>query len=505
MKADSIPLRAGLILLAALSLCSAGLLPLDHPAYEAIDYLSSQGLLPGLAGTPKPFDSRDLRPALKRLDSLSLSAPQRERAAELKAYLAEESKRTRDYSLLLCVQEEASAMWEDTLGYHTRHSGGAAFQYGRFALVNRVASDITSETNRYDHLERSFKGKLSTDVPQSYLAWTGDKFGLLLGRNSVHWGPGRYGSLLLGNHQPPLNMAHGWTRLGFLEGHALSCRLVPINGSNRYFSASRAVIRLKPNLSLSFNQSVVYTGPGRDFEPQYVFPSFVYYFSQFGFSKTNRTDNIFVGADVDWRVLNQYRVYAEFLADDFQVDRDPVSRGVQNAVAFLAGFESGRIFSDRVTGGFEAAHANSYVYKHLGGLPSHYIANLHGGTLGHPMGPDAQQLDAWIKYRFAGHVRAGLDYRLVRRGDLSSLYGAWDAYAKAGEAVPHGLVENTQQIMVNGGWVHWKGLSVTGEAGIAVVSNRDNRPGDETDFRAGARLLYHWDRLIQWNERPTFF
>jgi hypothetical protein len=273
--------------------------------------------------------------------------------------------------------------------------------------------------------------------------------------------------------------------------------------NRRYFSATRVVARVRKNLSLGLSQSVVYAAPGRDFELHYVIPSFLYYFGQFGFSDYNATDNVFLSADVDWRFLRQYRLYGEILADDFQVDRDETSRGVQNAIAVLLGLESGGIFCDRLSGGVEFAHVNSYVYKHIGQRPTSYAANTHGGTLGHRIGPDSEELDAWLSLRISRLWQAGLRYTLTRHGDLSDPLGEWGAYDKAKEAVPHGRVEDTHLVLLTGGLAFWHGLSVNGEAGYSVVRNKNNLPGNEADVRIGARLLYHFDRLIQWQDRPT--
>ncbi|OGJ86655.1 MAG: hypothetical protein A2268_13190 [Candidatus Raymondbacteria bacterium RifOxyA12_full_50_37] len=481
-------------------------IPLDHPVYESVDYLSNSGFLPGLQRQVKPYDLRVVNDELKRINPTNFSPVQFLYYQDAMAYLDKASKGSQENNLLLDAHLKAVASSADTFSYHSRLHVGAAYTYKRFSLVNRVAVDATNEKDRYDHLERKYNKKMAADMPQAYLQYHGDKWGLLAGRNQVKWGPGMSGNLMLGDHMPPLNQVLLWGNFGFLKGYTLSSRLTPTDSvTSRYFSASRLVISLKKNLYIALNQSVVYAGAGRNFEMHYVIPSFIYYFGTFGFALKNKTENLLVGADGEWNIRNKYRLYFEFLADDFQVDRDTRSRTTQNAIAWLVGLDCPNLYKG-MDAGFEYYRANSYVYKNSGGFPVYYIANLHGGVIGHEIGPDAEALQVNIAKRWKRHLNSGLRYSLVRRGDLNSVYGIWDAHGKADEAIPHGVVCSEHTLVGEAGFIHFNGFSISGNVGYHWFVNKSNvLDNDNSGVVWQVGLQYYFDRLLQWNTRSTLF
>ncbi|OGS37418.1 MAG: hypothetical protein A2293_10810 [Elusimicrobia bacterium RIFOXYB2_FULL_49_7] len=480
-------------------------LPLSHPIYDLLTPLQTRNLLPRLNGLPKPYDAADVIQALQALDTLSLTPLDRLRQEEAKTSLHQRMTAVKSQRLLIAVDEALEGGSDADGHYLTRHALAGYFTYGRFSLVNRVAVDLTSEKWRYDHLRRRFKKTLFADMPEAYASYTGEHFGLLMGRNRVKWGPGHTGSLMLGDHQSGLTQMAGYARFGFLQGFTLSAKLDSIGAWNRYFSAAKLVIQLHSTLTLALNQSIVYAGPARNFELFYVLPSFIYYFGQFGFIPKNATDNVFVGADMEWKPLIGLRVYFEFLADDFQVDRDSISASVQNGIAYLLGAESQDILFNGLNLGAEFVHINSYVYKHVGGLATSYVTNLHGGTLGHAIGPDAEMVEIRLSKRLYMHAKAGMTYRLTRRGDLNDPLGEWNAYDKRKEATPHGRVENCHDFLLTGETTYWKGLTVGAEAGYRFVQSPDNQPGQKKEGIISGRLTYYFDRLLQWDDKATLF
>lgn len=480
-------------------------LPLDHPAYEALDYLAGNNLLPMLSGNAKPYQVESVLTALQTMDTLRLNAVQKTYLDEAEAFLKPFHNTERDNKLLLEMYLKGES---DLSGgnetYRLRLCGGAAYSLGRFTLADRVCADLTDQKNRFDYLERQFKANLPSDMPQAYLAYCGDRFGLLLGRNAFEWGPAKFGHLFLGSHQPSLNAFSGWAHIGFLDGYTLSAKLNSLQGYNRYLSASRVVLKITSSLNLALNQSVVYSGEKRGFEAYYLLPSYIYYFSQFGFTDSNSTENTFVGADAEWRVPGKYHLYFEFLADDFQVDRDSVSSNTQNSTAWTLGAELFHL-GPGMDFGAEFTHINSYVYKHMGGLPTHYISNTQGGVIGHPLGPDAEVLYLWTDYRIKRYIQTRLLYSLERKGDLNDILGAWNAWNKASESVPHGIIENTQTLSLELCLKGWKGLNVAADIGYQWIRNPAHQAGKERSARFGVQAAYYFGYLLSWNTRPTLF
>jgi hypothetical protein len=493
-----------LLVTALFSGTAAYVLPLGHPVYESLDFLIGQNLLPALAGNTKPYDARKAASALAVVDTLRLTKIQKENWLEAADYLKPFSKSQKENRLLLEIYLNTDNEYADSLDYWTRGCGGAAYSFGRFTLADRVSADLTDQGPRFDHLGREFKEKLPSDMPQAYLSYDGEHFGVLAGRSAAKWGPGKFGNLILGDHQPSMNMIFAWAKIGFLSGYTLSSKLDPLAGMRRYLSASRLVINATKNITLALNQSVVYARAGEGFELYYMLPSYVYYFSQFGFADFNETENTFVGADGEWRLSPQARLYFEFLADDFQVDQDPASRGVQNAVAWLVGADCPGVLGS-LGGGAEYVRINSYTYKHVGGWPTHYVANDHGGIIGHRLGPDAEELNVWVNNRFSRHIQGRLLYTLSRTGDLNSVYGTWWAWGKADEPVPYGRVQNAHDISLEANLANYRGLSAGLSAGYRYVLHAHNGIGTEEGPRFRLRMNYYLGYLLSWDNRDNLF
>jgi hypothetical protein len=112
----------------------------------------------------------------------------------------------------------------------------------------------------------------------------------------------------------------------------------------------------------------------------------------------------------------------------------------------------------------------------------------------------------WLNYRFRTHGLLGLKYALARHGDLRNILDRWDAYGKAGEAIPHGTVENAHELLLQGGLVHYKGLSARARVGYYRSDNYLNQSGDiDKGVTAGLKIDYCFDKLLQWNLRSTLF
>jgi len=478
-------------------------IPLDHPVYASLYRLQDQGFLPQLDRSALPWTTDRVLELLTQIDTVNLNRISRIALSESAHYLKEWKSDEKEYGLQLNTHLSASG-WQkkDTTGYHNRGYLGAAFTYGRFFLVNRIYADVTTEKNRFDHLERQFKKTMPTDVPEAYVAFAGHHSGIVLGRNEWRLGPGRSGGLMLSDHQPPMTGLMAWTGLGFLEGRMLSAKLNPLEGEQRYFSASRVSFRIIPSLILSLSQSVVYADTNRSFEPYYVIPSFIYYFSQFAFTRRNGTENVFVGADIDFRLPGVCRAYAEFLADDFQVDDDSISRGVQNAIGYLIGVSTPEA-QTRPAVEVEWVHLNSNVYKHLGGLSTHYLANLHGGILGHPLGPDAEALLLSLSQQLLKLFRLRLDYELVRRGELNDARLPWDGFGKSGDPVPFGRIETTHSLSLGFNVLRYYGFEGEARAGYEWIRNFNHQPRNHEAPLFSLKVDYCFDFPIQWNGRES--
>ncbi len=408
------------------------LIPADHELNAHIDRIKANGDCPEIALLSKPYEADLIHEILLRKGNIDGYL-----GAAIAPYLSQIVESKNGNLNLLTVNMKISALGHIGSNQDTAHARGIiglAYKTGRFSLVGRVSGDLSNGVNLPDNIERRYKRNYPADMPESYLSYTGDHFSFLAGRNSYSFGSAQSGSLLLGNHGPSLNGFFTEYKKGFFKIEALSAKLNPVGDTSRWFSAMKLAFSVNKYFNIAFMQSVIYSGVGRSFEPAYTIPAFVYYFSQFQGMESNKRDNIFLGMEAEYRI-NGGRIYGEFLADDFQVDMDSSSRSTQNAIAFLLGCS----FAERNRRphlAVEFVRINSYVYKHMGGLSTNYRLNSYGGTLGHPLGPDAEALYLFADKSVAYGTTMGIEGSLMRLGALNNLALEWDGYGKADQPIP---------------------------------------------------------------------
>jgi hypothetical protein len=480
-----------LLLLLAVSAAHSSMVFSSPELCNETDKLRATGRYPELFMWIQPYPTDSIVALVKKERKWNMSSA--ELAAiynieKMVARLANNENISRDSTdimqrIYLSTRMELSYTGEgkcDTI--HTRGIVGAEYTFGKFVFVNKASVDAGNGGTRFDHITRKYKGDIAADMPEAYLAYRGKTFSLLAGRNRYSYGIGRSGSLLLGNHGPSLNGIVTSASIGFLKGDAMAVQLEPYNGVNRWFSAMRVGINISNSFSVALMQSVVYAGAGRRFELGYALPSFLYYFTQYNDLHTNETDNIFLGMQAEYR-FNGGRAYGEILADDFQVDNDSVSRGVQNAVAFMFGVSIGETLL-RPSICAEYVRINSYVYKHMGGIPTHYMLNMNGGTLGHPLGPDAEALYLYGNKTLSSYISAGAEFAFKRLGSLNDPAGEWDAYGKASQPIPMSPVEKRYHAAMVVNAIPFSSVWLECGLGVQFVESRNN----DTDFSPMYRI-----------------
>lgn len=172
---------------------------------------------------------------------------------------------------------------------------------------------------------RGFAG----EIEQAYAVWHAPRTSIFVGRFAEFWGDQQ--SLFLSARQGLDGFAYRfrWGRL------TLSYRFASLNGenpdtdtvtefSNRFFAGHRLDIDLGRSVRLGLMETVIYGGPGRQFDWAYLNPILFYHGSQLN---EDVNDNTIIGFDLTCRPLPRTRLFAQFLLDDFQIDNE--ARGDQ--------------------------------------------------------------------------------------------------------------------------------------------------------------------------------
>ncbi len=287
-----------------------------------------------------------------------------------------------------------------------------------FSLCSRYMLDenLAKDPDYEGKIWRGFAG----DAAQAYLSFNLPYFKLLLGRERLAWGYKRSGQLILSQQAFPLDMIKiqgGW---GIFQGTAFFSILDPLaiyDSSKtiyikRYLSGHRVSLDLFSVAQLGFSETVIYGGKDRFIEPYYVIPLFWYHGSQLNHG---RDDNTFFSFDFNLCLKKGVVFYAEFLIDDFQIekkaqgDQEPNELGYSGGLSLLdplgfkgVGLDLGYTRINNWTFN-QKEEQNRYLHEKK--------------LLGNPLGPDADNLSvdlsAWLKKG----LKSKITYQLERRGE----------------------------------------------------------------------------------------
>ncbi|MEM6325998.1 MAG: hypothetical protein AAF791_02665 [Bacteroidota bacterium] len=183
-------------------------------------------------------------------------------------------------------------------------------------------------------------------------------------------------------------------------------------GPERYLALHRLEGRL-PRLQVGFTEAVVYglRGP----ELAYLNPLFPIKPAEHALWDR---DNSLFALDAVAQPIRGVEVYGTYLADDLNFSRIGEAENNNNKWAVQAGASIGGLIPGATVFG-EYTRIEPYVYTHrFSSEGSFYNSFTHNGfSLGHPLGPNADQWIAGVRAWLPGGVRARGLVRYARRGE----------------------------------------------------------------------------------------
>jgi hypothetical protein len=325
------------------------------------------------------------------------------------------------------------------LALGTRHSGrwtSALVLASRVEAGDLDVSPYRDEKSTYDRSSRV----RTPNALQTFLTWRGDGLSFSIGRQSVAWGPGQRGQLLLSEHSGPKPMVVWRYRLGKVALESLVAVLDgPREGpfrSPKYLAGHRLEASISDWLTLSAAETSVI---GDRFDPKLLNPVDVFYLDASATSPDNRNIGLAASSFLPHRV----EVYGELYIDDFQPQK-----GVDalRAVATKGGVLAGLLWADPagipdLDISLEYAFLNEFAYTHRRPVTEY---TDRGAVLGHPIGTDAESVWARAVYYWTPTLRAIAEWERQRHGsgdvtkplDSPPPPGAWDYLS--------GVVETTR-------------------------------------------------------------
>jgi hypothetical protein len=524
--------------------------PLDHWAYDVVDRFQTRGYLTDIADLTRPYTRGEFVAFILRADSVisgSSSAIDRGLLQKLQVEFREDLEdcgiwksdlrgqshlvkwHGEDYRLFLdpVVRLEGFLDWGDTyseteknyrhtVGITTRGYLKNSLDFYLYTHDNRLAGD-------HDYTRRSEiddkgvgyvtfeEGNVDYDKTEASVSVKTKWFDLTLGRNSLRWGPGSGGQLLLSDQSPAIDMvrltaATGRIKFTYLTG-VLQTDLVdstlsytPGSGVFRgirlekKIAAHRLEFRPHRNLDLALSEVVIYGE--RDWELGYMIPVVFMWSEEHNLQDR---DNLLMGLDFRWNFHRGWKLYGELIVDDVFIGKltsdwygnkwgaslglslvDPLGlRGVD-----LAG---------------EYTRLEPYLYTHF--FPINVYKNHHS-PLGHWLQPNSDLLYFDGGWWVSPHLREELQLSFMRHGANppgGNVGGDIDLAHQDGDpdekSFLDGIREKRLTVQNHLSYEPYPEFFVHLRGGLTRSQNMlksDGGRGDFTDYRIALSLTYRY-------------
>ena len=263
--------------------------------------------------------------------------------------------------------------------------------------------------------KEKFKGKFAADYERAFIRLANPIFSGIFGRERFALGPSSRYNLLLSGYSPPLDggflsyksnkfkLSFIFSRLEDVKDETLNFVGDTVHTdtaiASRFMSVRRIDFLPKDWINIGLSELVIFGGPSG-------FPS-LYYLNpialSYPYEYVNKSANHNIFWDIDFRLdFKNMALYGEFLMDDFQYGKDPQNE--PNHIGFLAGVEIADPLKVKKTFLWvEYTRATRWLYNHFVPWQRH---DYMGYPIGHPQGPDFDELFAKITY----HLNAELDF-----------------------------------------------------------------------------------------------
>jgi hypothetical protein len=323
---------------------------------------------------------------------------------------------------------------------------------------------------------------------------------LLAGRDHMRWGPGYQGSLVLSDNSPTFDMFkysgvidlnNSGASLGKINFTKFFSLLDPLNGENRYFSGQRLEYKPFDVLTLGLSETVIISEYSSIlfYNPIPFVPPYYATWWIAGMFEPQEV-NCSVALDAEINLTQKIKLYGEWMADDFIFT--PWNNPFPNRTGFLAG----AYFADPLSKGntdfrIEYTHINNFVY-----FPTHPWQDYlyQGEFIGHPLGPDADQLYLETTHRLTDRLNLSLSYTHERHGEGQVGIPLPSDPVVANENIfLSGIIEKQQAYQVEISYT----ISTQWELSAGItrenIKNKDNNPGiNENNTYLQMKLEYQW-------------
>ncbi len=388
----------------------------------------------------------------------------------------------------------------------------------------RFAGFVNERIDKYDAIPgalryKDYRSKLfgsangyDFNVAQAYVGFFATRhIGVQLGHGRHFIGNG-YRSMFLSDFGAPAFFLKISTRVWRFHYQNLFLELNPSSADaakpnkllpKKYAAVHYLNYRVTPQLAFGFFEATVFNR-SRQFELQYLNPIILYRTVE---AAIGSPDNVLIGLDGRWNVLNRVQLYGQVLFDEFRFDAvyKPKERGWWgNKFAWQLGAKYINAFgAEHLDLRVEWNAARPYTWSHRDSLNSwtHY-----NQTLGHPLGANFKELLAVVHYRPLARLDLNARVFKTRLGEDTATenWGAdplranRDRVQDYGNFIGQGVRADLTAAGLDASWRLYHNLFIDLNVLWRRKDSRDDTLDEET-FIFGGGI-----RLNIWNQHPDF-
>ncbi|MFI5279927.1 MAG: hypothetical protein ACHQU1_05495 [Gemmatimonadales bacterium] len=466
-------------------------LPLSSWLTPYVEFLIGSGVLSGLDPLTRPLKRADVARAVAAADTTDLPNAVRGTLEMVRRELVDrDTSSTRwnlEWSAGVLAASDASK-WRlprtdsagpfgptsDSAGVFPQAGIDASFELPHLALVTHPGMD---NRLRYDPFYLGKKDRfIAGRNNEAYLLASWQYVDFAFGAIDRNWGPPEEEGLFLSS--APYSNDHLFIRLGpqRVRLELIAEQLDPLvqwgdpslTTVPRYFYTHRLVAQPSSRLTFALNETMLLANQ-HGLVLRYLNPVALLLLTQTESAPANSQ----LGADVSWMASQNVRTFAQFLLDDFQIDKKGPGDNEPPGYAFTLG----------ATGGLPRAGATwTALYTRVLNLVYRTPANaeqvsMNDVGLGRNRA-DYDQLTGRLTIAATANLLVGGELNLVRQGqgDFRTQYPAVSTYADSLTFLT-GVVQRTIGVAGTAAWSPSPQLSLSGYLGYNAITNANHVAG----------------------------
>ena len=301
----------------------------------------------------------------------------------------------------------------DHLGYEFKFIKGGAV--GDSVLTESVFPKIKSTFKYVENIENITNYDFVGGYLKYYLSPSeGMDIAAQFGRERITFGLGYSGSLALSGEAPDMDFLKLTFKYGIINFSSVFGSTVGEYSPDReeryskYFTANRLKLSFDKLFDVGIGETVI---SSRGIELGYLNPLIFYKFAEMSLQDR---DNGTIFADIQTHFIKNLELQGTFFMDENILSNLSDLSKASNKTAYQLGlfwYEPAGL--KNVSFIFEYTKIRPYVYTHF---DSKNIYSAFGVGLGHPIGPNADQLFFKLKYNFSEKLTLDLEFQKIRKG-----------------------------------------------------------------------------------------